>query len=195
MILLLSALAGAVHVLAPDHWIPLSLKSWKEGWSLAKSLVISWLILSVHVTIGFVIYLGLESIFRLDSRHFFWAAGVVCVAAGFRSWRFPGLSDILKPEADPRKAWLKILLFVGPCESIVPIFIKARELGLGYLSVFGAFALGTLFAGSVLVLIGPMFWNHPLRLSNLLRAPGQRRIALPVIAAVSVGLVVLLRLT
>jgi hypothetical protein len=195
MILLLSALAGAVHVLAPDHWIPLSLKSWKERWNPLKSLGISSAVFGLHVAVGFLIYLGLEHLVRLDSSHFFWAVGIVCIAAAARSWRFSRLSEVLKPSAQPRDEWLRILLFVGPCESIVPIFLKARELGLGYLSVFGAFTLGTLIAGCFLVLVGPVFWNHPLRLSHLLRGPGQRKIALPVIAAVSVGLVMLLRLS
>lgn len=200
--LFLSALAGAIHVLAPDHWIPLSLKSWQQRWNPGKTFALSTLVLGLHVGAGFLIYLALERVVRFDSTHFFWAVGVVCAAAAIRALRFPRLGDVLKsspaisPMASPMtsKDWARILLLIGPCESIIPIFLKARELGLGYLSVFGAFTAGTLVAGCALILAGPVFWNHPLRLSNLMRGPRQRWIALPVVAAVSLGIVALMRL-
>ncbi len=37
----LSFLAGAAHVLAPDHWMPGSVVAWQRGWGFIKTSLFS----------------------------------------------------------------------------------------------------------------------------------------------------------
>jgi uncharacterized membrane protein YdfJ with MMPL/SSD domain len=83
---------------------------------------------------------------------------------------------------------------LGPCESIIPIFIKAASLGTGYALPLASFLAGTVLTGSVLVLSGRIVWNRPFWLMRAFDWALQRTAVLPVAAGVALGLRLLLRL-
>ena len=65
MLLLLSAFAGAIHVLSPDHWMPASILAWQRGWKLSKVSSFAAGVLLVHVALGFVVFFVLNQVFNV----------------------------------------------------------------------------------------------------------------------------------
>lgn len=196
-VLALSALAGAVHVLAPDHWLPASVLSWQRGWSLKRSAFFAAIAFLIHVLLGLAIYFGFESFFaKLESTVLavFGTILVVSVMA-IRLIRFSRLREVLR--AGPNSVWgyFAVISLLGPCEAIIPIFVRARHLGIGYLTPFLAFSLGTVVAGVASVLVGRVLWNRPLWLPRGITWAHSRTAMVPVIAGLALGLTAILRIS
>jgi hypothetical protein len=195
-LLLLSLMAGSVHVLAPDHWVPASLLCWQRRWKprAAVGFVLSSLLL--HVASGFAIYLVLAPLLEriAVSRFFAFAVGLVVVGAGIRAMRFSRIRDVLGLGSNWLWAALTVASLLGPCESIIPIFLKARQLGMGYLEPFMAFAAGTVLMGGAMIIGGGRIWNSPLHLTRSIRWANRPRSVVPIAAVVATGLIFLLRL-
>lgn len=196
LLLILSAFAGAIHMLAPDHWMPLSLKSWQRQWGQAKTLVLSLLALAGHLGVGFAIYLILRPLIITYVGSTLFMASVALVIAGaiLRAARFGSIREILRMGSNRIWSTLSVLSLLGPCESLIPVMIKAHHLGVGYLVAFAGFAAGTLLSGLLLIFAGRYFWNHPIRLNQGVSWALQRRSVLPVLAGVTAGLIFLLKL-
>ena len=196
MFILLSALAGAIHMVAPDHWIPASLVGWQRSWKLSTLLGASSLALTLHLLAGFVIYLAMTPLLEgiNPDRFFLFAVGWVFTIALVRALRYSRIGDVLRTGSNRLQGDWMVLLLLGPCESIIPIFLKAKHLGVGYATPFLAFFLGTLVMGEALIILARSRWNSPLSLSRSIRWANRRRSIVPVVAGVAIGLIFLLRL-
>jgi len=196
MLVLLSALAGAIHVAAPDHWVPASVLSWQRRWTPAQSALFAAGALTIHVLLGAAIYFAFdESLRALNPARLFPSSLLFVIAVmllrGFRFWRIRDVQRV-----GPHAWWgvLAVLSLLGPCESIIPIFLKSASLGIGYVVPLAAFLLGTIFVGVGLTLTGGFMWNRPHWLIRAFDWANQRLAILPITAGVALGLRYLLRL-
>ena len=97
--------------------------------------------LLLHIGLGILLYFALyDFISQLSSGGLIvftlTLVGLVTLIRGVRTSR---ISEVFR--AGPHSAWgiFAVLSLLGPCESIIPIFIKANQLGMGYLAPFSAF--------------------------------------------------------
>jgi len=189
-------LGGAVHILAPDHWVPVSILSWQHGWRLSRLTAFVFLAFLFHVLLGFLIYWLLQSlIFRVPASAF-WIYTVFLIGsvAMVRGIRFKKIRDILRSGSGGFWGIMTVFSFLGPCESIIPILLKARHLGTGYMVPVLAFLLGTVVAGMVLITGGQRAWNRPLWLPRGVQWFGNGAMTFPVMAGVMLSLALLLKL-
>jgi hypothetical protein len=199
MMFVLSALSGAVHVLAPDHWLPTSAVSWQRGWSFKRSLAVTLAALSMHVALGFFLFLGFLSLrgtwLPEDETALLGAAfAVVCLMLLIRMSRLRRLRDVLL--AGPKSPWAIVAIFslLGPCEYLLPILLKSNQLGLGYLVPCVGFGVGSLVASAMLVNLGQKLWNRPFWLPRSLFWGQKPKAMIPVLTCLVVGLGAILRL-
>ena len=194
--MLLSALAGAIHVLAPDHWVPASILSWQRRWRAPATALFSTAALVMHVMLGAALYFLLEErLHRLSDTHLLsYALTFVVAVMLVRGLRFSRIHDVQK-QGSSWWGMLGVVSLLGPCESIIPIFVKSSSLGVGYLLPLLAFLAGTVGMGTVLVLGGKWLWNRPLWLPRAFGWVNQRLTVFPVAAGVVLGLRFLLRLS
>jgi hypothetical protein len=174
IILVLSAFAGALHIVAPDHWVPVSVLSWQRRWTKSRTIVISLLLLALHVLAGAGIYLLLHrfclavpSVSRWSvDRIFVMSLVLVAFCAAIRGSRFNRIGEVFR--AGPHGAWgtLAVLSLLGPCEWMLPILIKAAQIGMGFFLPFAFFLGGTLLTGAVCVSLGQRIWNRPMLFSR-----------------------------
>jgi hypothetical protein len=195
-LLMLSALAGAIHVLAPDHWVPTSILSWQRRWRPSRAALFAAVALSWHVLLGAGIYFALDGELRRlgPGRVFPYSLGLVVAVMCLRGLRFTRLRDVQRMNVHAGWAYFAVLTFLGPCESIMPVFLKSASLGRGYLLPLAAFWLGTVASGVGLVLVGRLIWNRPHWLIGAFDRLNRRVAVLPVAAGVALGLRYLLRL-
>jgi hypothetical protein len=196
VLVFLSALAGAIHVTAPDHWVPTSVLGWQRRWSPARAALFTAFVLTFHVLMGAGIYFAFDEPFRaLDPARLFPYSLLMVVAVmllrGFRFWRIRDVQRV-----GPNLWWglVAVMSLLGPCESIIPIFLKSASLGIGYVVPLLAFLAGTISMGVVLTLTGHFMWNRPHWLIRAFDWANQRLAILPITAGVALGLRYLLRL-
>ncbi len=196
MLLGLAALAGAIHVAAPDHWVPASILSWQRRWGRARSALFAAIALTVHVLLGAGIYFAFDGPLRAfdPARLFPYSLAFVFVVMVLRGFRFSRIREVQR--VGPHIGWavLAVMSLLGPCESIIPVFLKSATLGVGYVLPLAAFLGGTVTAGVMLTLMGRLMWNRPHWLIRAFDWANQRVAVLPVAAAVALGLRFLLRL-
>jgi hypothetical protein len=119
---------------------------------------------------------------------------VILGGMAVRAFRFGRIGEVLR--AGPQSRWgiLAVLSLLGPAESLIPILAKASHLGGGYVLTLGAFALGSLCMGSVLVVVGRVLWDQPQWLPRGLSWGRRGTTLLPVIFGLAVGLDALLKI-
>jgi hypothetical protein len=198
----LAALAGAVHVLAPDHWVPASLMSWRRRWSAGAVVLFASALLSVHVLGGLVIYWGFEGARRalapgwLSTPPFLFSCTLAAVGAMalVRVARFSQIRRVLYSNPGARFwSFLTLLSIIGPAEALLPVLVRARVTGLGIGVPLACFLGGCLGTGVACVFAGHRVWNQPHWLPTGISWAGRRRAAIPIVMAVAVGLTFLLR--
>ncbi|MCM2277949.1 MAG: hypothetical protein NDJ89_07710 [Oligoflexia bacterium] len=192
---LLCALAGAFHVIAPDHWVPASLLSWQRGWRSGRAAAFAALAFAAHVALGFLIFLLLgRGIWDLASTNLLsFALVLVAGVAVIRAFRFRRIREVLSSGNNGVWGFFMVFSLLGPCESLIPILIKARSLGAGYVLPLLAFFAGTALSGLLLVFSGRFFWNRPHWLPRGVHAANQRLATVPVVTVVVLGLAFLVR--
>jgi hypothetical protein len=196
-LLALSFMAGAVHVIAPDHWMPLSLLGWQKSWREGRLALLAAAGCCAHVLAGFILFLCMPPyIARLGARGFLWAAiAFVVVCGGLRSFRFQRIAETLRCKKDGGRALIAPLLLLGPAESLVPICFKAATAGNGYAGVLLAFMVGTFVSSVFLLSYGRITWNEPLKLVRNVSWTARGVVAaLPAMVVVLAGIVLITRL-
>jgi hypothetical protein len=192
----LSAFAGAVHVLAPDHWMPLSLASWQRKWGAGKTFLLSLLALGAHLLMGFALYLAIRPVLMTWNSKWLFPASVLMVilCAAARTARFSRIREVLR--MGPNRLWsaFAVLSLLGPCESLIPVMVKAHHLGFGYLSAGAAFAVGTVVSGIVTIALGRLIWNHPRRFTRGIDWTSHWRSVVPAALGVALGIIFILKL-
>src|SRR4051794_27706104 len=104
LLIFLSALAGGLHVLAPDHWVPSSLLSWQRGWRFPRAALFAALAFVAHVGSGFLIYAVTIAPLGRRYRHAILAIGTskllalsilaVVLVLALRAVRFNRIKDV-----------------------------------------------------------------------------------------------------
>ena len=185
-----SLMAGAVHALAPDHWIPSSVLIWQRGWSNLRSTVFAAVMYLMHILMGAMIYFAFDKLlFKIDSARMVTFTMVLVFAVLLaRLFRFSRIREVLR--AGPNSLWgvFAVISLLGPCESIIPVLLRTRQMGVGYLPAFVAFAVGTMTSGIIMVLMGRSIWNRPMWLPRGIRIASRSSVVLPVIAMLALGL-------
>ncbi|OFZ54803.1 MAG: hypothetical protein A2428_03500 [Bdellovibrionales bacterium RIFOXYC1_FULL_54_43] len=197
MLILLSAVAGAIHVLTPDHWLPSSVLSWQRGWRFPRIMGFTLFAFTLHVLAGFGIYFVMfHFVSDIPPANLFSVALILVILGTIlRGLRFNRMREVVG--VGPRSRWgiFAVLSLLGPCESIIPIFIKARQLGFGYMEPMAAFLLGTFLAGTAAILFTRVAWNLPHWFPRTMNWAHQRMATVPFLAGVALGLSFLMRLS
>jgi hypothetical protein len=190
-------LAGAVHLLAPDHWFPASILAWRRGWRLGRTLTFLLLAYSAHVALGAAVYFAFREFLTEigSSRLLPFTIVLICVLGLARSIRFDRVEEIFRSDAgSPWRIWT-VLALLGPSESLIPILIKSQQTGISTATTCLAFLGGTLASGAALAVMGRIVWDRPEALARWLSFLRGRMAAAPVAGFLAVGLVFLLRLS
>jgi hypothetical protein len=173
-----AAAVGALHSLAPDHWVPFMAVGRARSWSAARTAQVTLLCGFAHVSVSVVLGLlalrlgqGLLEAFgtRLES-----VAGILLVGFGL-AYGLWGLRHALAGRLhghshshfdhvhDPSRATvlgLVVLFSVDPCVRLIPIILAAAPLGwaklLGLILIYEVATIGTM-VGVVLVARGGAF--------------------------------------
>ena len=139
-----AASVGALHSLAPDHWVPFAALARARNWSAWRTARITLLCGFGHVTVSaalglLALILGLTALRfwgeRLES-----VAGLLLMAFGlaYAVWGLRrAMDERLHHHADHvdtsnATAWTLFLLFCAdPCVAVMPILFAAAPLGAG----------------------------------------------------------------
>jgi hypothetical protein len=167
-----AAVVGALHSLAPDHWVPFMAVGRARDWTAARTAQVTFLCGFAHVTASVLLGLlalrlgqGVLEAFgaRLES-----VAGILLIGFGL-AYGLWGLRKALAGRLhghthshfdhvhDPSKATVAglVLLFsIDPCVRLIPIILAAAPLGwprlLALIAVYEVATIGTMV---VLVLV------------------------------------------
>lgn len=142
-----AASVGALHTLAPDHWVPFAALARAQKWSAAKTARITVLCGFGHVTVSALLgLLGLvfgRAIFEKAGARMEAVAGILLVGFGlaYGVWgmrraagrRVHGHAHVHYDhvhDASKTTAWSLFLLFsADPCVAVIPLLFAAAPLG------------------------------------------------------------------
>jgi hypothetical protein len=135
-----AASVGALHSLAPDHWVPFTVLSRAQGWSRTRTARITLLCGFGHVTVSVALgLLGLvlgSAVLQAMGEKLEAVAGVLLVGFGiaYGAWGLRrAVHHRLHAHAHSHErntAWALFLLFCAdPCVAVVPILFAAAPLG------------------------------------------------------------------
>ena len=157
---------GALHTLAPDHWVPFAALARAQRWSAARTARITFLCGFGHVTVSALLgLLGLlfgRAIFERAGARMEAVAGVLLVGFGlaYGVWgmrraagkRVHGHSHVHYDhvhDASKTTAWSLFLLFsADPCVAVIPLLFAAAPLGVaptvGIVLLYAAATIATM---------------------------------------------------
>jgi len=195
LILILSFLAGAVQMIAPDRWIPLSVLSWRSRWSDSNTIGFSSLTFGMHLLLGVALFFALENTLKLSQYGPFpltlFAGSVILGGTAFRMKRFSRVRSILSAPFDSPSstAWggVTAIGLLGPSEVLIPVLAKTLQMGASPVSVILAFTMGTLIAGNLMVGLGRRAWDRPFWLPRVLEVVQRDTSALTVAVGLILG--------
>ncbi len=159
---------GALHTLAPDHWVPFAALARARSWSAAKTARLTFACGFGHVTVSALLgLLGLlfgRAIFERAGQRMEAVAGILLVGFGlaYGVWglrRAAGRKvhghahahyDHVH-DASRTTAWSLFLLFsADPCVAVIPLLFAAAPLGtgptVGIVLLYEAATIGTMIA-------------------------------------------------
>jgi nickel/cobalt transporter (NicO) family protein len=159
---------GALHTLAPDHWVPFAAIARAQQWSAAKTARITLLCGFGHVSVSALLgLLGLlfgRAIFERAGARMEAVAGILLVgfglaygvwgmrrAAGRRVHGHAHAHYDHVHDASKTTAWSLFLLFsADPCVAVIPLLFAAAPLGtaptVGIVLLYEAATIGTMVA-------------------------------------------------
>jgi hypothetical protein len=158
-----AASVGALHSLAPDHWVPFAALARAERWSGRRTALVTILCGLGHVTVSvalglFGLFLGLQ-VMTAFGRRMESVAGLLLIGFGvaYALWGLRRAVHRHSHENDgrPMTAWTLFALFsADPCVAVVPLLFTASPLGAARtVAVVAAYESSTLSAMLVLVLL------------------------------------------
>jgi hypothetical protein len=149
---------GALHTLAPDHWMPFAALARARGWTRARALRTTIVCGLGHVTVSAILGIAALSV----------GLGVAQLIGGKLAGIAPALLMLfgtiymlwgLRPhrhrhEKQGATEWSLFLLFSSdPCVALIPLIIAASAAGWSAVAaVIVAYELGTIASMSLLVL-------------------------------------------
>jgi hypothetical protein len=161
-----AASVGALHTIAPDHWVPFAALARAQNWSAAKTARITFLCGFGHVTVSALLgLLGLlfgRAIFESAGARMEAVAGILLVGFGL-AYGVWGLRRAAGRhvhghvhahydhvhDASKTTAWSLFLLFsADPCVAVIPLLFAAAPLGtaptVGIVLLYEAATIGTM---------------------------------------------------
>ncbi|HMA28576.1 MAG TPA: hypothetical protein VKS23_01820 [Thermoanaerobaculia bacterium] len=157
---------GALHTLAPDHWLPFAAIARAQGWSAGRTARVTFLCGFGHVTVSALLgLLGLafgRSVFEKAGEKMEAVAGILLIgfglaygawglrrAAGRRVHGHPHAHYDHVHEASKKTAWSLFVLFsADPCVAVIPLLFAAAPLGtaptVGLILLYEAATIGTM---------------------------------------------------
>ncbi len=195
-VVVLSFAAGAVHMIAPDHWIPGSILAWRREWSSKETLSFSLVTFLMHLTFGVALYFALEKALGLTewgaSQLTLFAASLILGGSALRALRFQRVRAVLGalPSQGMGQVWAlwSTLALLGPAESLVPVLAKTQQLGVPSVWVIAAFTAGSVLSGLALVFFGKVAWDRPFWLPRVLDLAQKDAVALSFAVGMILGL-------
>jgi hypothetical protein len=192
-LILFAAFAGAVQMIAPDHWMPASLLTWQRGWRMSQTILLSLALSLVHVLSGFGLYLLFQPLLGrvAESRLPAFTFILIGVAGIIRALRFSPVRQVLYRSSRLGRGLIAVFTLMGPSEMIIPVLMKAHmdQMDFGFLLV--VFFAATWVTGTVFTVMSRAYWNRPSALPRSLDWCQSRMAAYPWVAAASVGIVFL----
>jgi hypothetical protein len=197
ILVLVAFLIGALHMLAPDHWVPLSLLSWQKGWGSRRTRSTTLQLLASHLVVGLLLALVLAQWAdgMADDDLLLFSLLLVGAVTIVRVFRFSRLQEAFSSGPYSKRGVLAAWSLLGPAESLIPIVLRSNELGAGFLSPFLAYAVGTLLVGTWLVFWGRSLWNRPLILPRGWMLMQRSAPVIPLLAFVLTGISVWVKLS
>ncbi len=163
-----AATVGALHSLAPDHWVPFAAVARARGWSGARTARVTVLSGFGHVTVSvaiglLVLFAGLEAMAAAGERlealapFLLIAFGLVYGLWGLRRAAGRHMHGHVHAHYDHvhepsrRSAWTLFVLFsLDPCVAVIPFIVAAAPLGaravLALVLAYEAATIGTMVA-------------------------------------------------
>lgn len=159
---------GALHTLAPDHWVPFAALARAQGWSRGRTARVTFLCGFGHVTVSALLgLLGLafgRKVFETAGAAMEAVAGILLVGFGlaYGAWglrraagrrvhghahaRYDHVHDASKATAFS----LFLLFSADPCVAVIPLLFAAAPLGLaptaGIVLLYEAATIGTMIS-------------------------------------------------
>jgi hypothetical protein len=193
ILILFAAFAGAVQMIAPDHWMPASLLTWQRGWRMSQTILLSFALSLAHVLSGFALYLLFQPLLaRVSESHLSAFTFILIGVAGIiRALRFSPVRQVLYRSSRLGRGLIAVFTLMGPSEMLIPVLMKAHidQMDFGFLLV--VFFTATWAAGTVFTVMSRAHWNRPSALPRSLDWCQSRMAAYPWVAAASVGIVFL----
>jgi nickel/cobalt transporter (NicO) family protein len=159
---------GALHTLAPDHWLPFAALARVQRWSAARTARVTFFCGFGHVTVSALLgLLGLafgRAVFQSAGRKMEAVAGILLIgfglaygvwglrrAAGRRVHGHVHVHYDHVHETSKTTAWSLFVLFsADPCVAVIPLLLAAVPLGtaptLGVVLLYEAATIGTMIA-------------------------------------------------
>jgi hypothetical protein len=196
-LIVFAALAGAVQMVAPDHWMPISVFAWQRGWTVSRTSLIAFPLFLLHVLLGCALYLILQTpLSHVSEKNL--AGFTFLLLGGFgllRAVHFARMGHVI--HRNPRwhnkasRGWLPLLFFLGPSEMVLPLLMKAHmdQMDPGFLLV--VFFAATVVSGSMLVGWARLSWNRPSFLPRAVDWCNSKIAAYPVAISAAVGILLL----
>ncbi len=156
ILMISTGVVGALHALAPDHWLPFVMLGKAQNWSLRRLTTITILAGIGHVgssllisSVGILLGVALEQVNLWESARGN-VASLLLIGFGiaYMVWGWKNLKKKHLPVVEPAKVvsyWtLFALIIFGPCEPLIPlVFAAYASGGMAVLFVFLVFAFAT----------------------------------------------------
>jgi hypothetical protein len=162
-LILFAAFAGAIQMVAPDHWMPASIFSWQRGWTVSRTVLFAAFLALVHVLSGCFLYWAFDGLLaHIPETHL--SLFTFLLVAGFgliRTLRFSRVRQVIHRTPRFRTGFMAVLWLLGPSEMVIPVLLKAdlHQMTIGFpLLVFFA---ATWSAGSLCIGVSRLLWNRP----------------------------------
>ena len=192
-LIIFAAFAGAVQMVAPDHWMPASLLSWQRGWRLSRIMVLTFALSLVHVLLGFGLYLLLQPVLARIPESRLSAFTIILIGAVglVRALRFSPVRQVLHRSSRLGRGLGAVFFLLGPSEMIIPLLMKANmdQMDFGFPII--VFFAATWLTGTVFISVARIYWNRPFALPRSLDWCQSRMALYPWVAAASVGVIFL----
>jgi len=149
-----AATVGALHSLAPDHWVPVAAVSRARGWSLGRTARVSLLCGFGHVTVsaalGLLALVSGTAVIEAFGAQTGAVAGVLLIGFGV-AYALWGIRKLMRHHhhhhgQDTRTTWTLFAIYCAdPCVAVVPIIFAAAPLSkLGTFAIVLVYELATI---------------------------------------------------
>jgi hypothetical protein len=169
-----AAAVGALHALAPDHWLPIAAVSRARGWSLARTARVTFLCGFGHVTVsallGLIALAAGARVVTAFGEQIASVAGVLMIGFGvaYALWGLRRLAHHAHAHAadmpSRRSTWALFAIYsADACVALIPILFAAASLPfiavIAVIVVYEIATIGTMVALAVASRAGAGFFH------------------------------------